>query len=428
MKTFSTIRGSILQFYQMASSQKIHTINLLIIKKPHHDTKNHTIIIISNLTNATNHQPLLFDRNASHSRPPQAVLPRMFKSLITRNSNLHNLARHSCSRHKGHYLQGHLQTSKMLYVQYRKIRNLITQSGSSGSAITCSWKSRLPGHLLTSKMLYVQYRRICYFFTQIGPKRICHNTLQETETTCSAANHQHAVCSISHSLQLKHPIGSKQICHLIILLEIKTTNSTANFQNVVCLTSHNLLLNHPIGPKWICHDSKLLLETETTNLTANFQNFVCSISHNLLLNHPIGPKRICHHSILMDIEPATFQNAVCSISQNLLLIHPIGPKRIAITYPCWRPKTLLDTRTRIFNNPNKEDNRDDADESVTETLIIPIYRAGPDERRDGDNGDGTDGDGGNGDGGNGDSGNEDSDNGDDGADGGVVADTIELDF
>ena len=113
--------------------------------------------------------------------------------------------------------------------------------------------------------------------------------------------------------------------------------------------------------------------------------------------------------------------------KNLLLIHPIGPKRIAITYP-WRPKTLLDTRTRIFNNPNKEDNRDDADESVTETLIIPIYRAGPDERRDGDHGDGTDGDGGNGDGGNGDSGNEDSDNGDDGADGGVVADTIELDF
>ena len=250
MKTFSTIRGSILQFYQMASSQKIHTINLLI-KKPHHNTKNHTIIIIiSNLTtNATNHQPLLFDRNASHSRPPQAVFPRMFKSLINRNSNLHNLARHSCSRHKGHYLQGHLQTSKMLYVQYRKIRNLITQSGSSGSAITCSWKSRLPGHLLTSKMLYVQYRRICYFFTQIGPKRICHNTLQETETTCSAANHQHAVCSISHSLQFKHPIGSKQICHLIILLEIKTTNSTANFQKVVCLISHNPLLNHPIGPK-----------------------------------------------------------------------------------------------------------------------------------------------------------------------------------
>ena len=125
----------------------------------------------------------------------------------------------------------------------------------------------------------------------------------------------------------------------------------------------------------------------------------------------------------MDIEPATFQNAVCSISQNLLLIHPIEPKRIAITYPCWRPKTLLDTRTRKFNNPNKEDNRDDVDESDTETLIIPIYRAGPDERRDGDNGDGTDGDGGNGDGGN-----EDSDNGDDGADGGVVADTIELDF
>ena len=314
MKTCSTIRGSILQFYQMASSQKIHTINL-IIKKPHHPTKNHTIIIISNLTTNATNQPLLSDRNASHSRPPQAVFPRMFQSLITRNSNLHNLARHSCSRHKGHYLQGHLQTSKMLYVQYRKIRNLITQSGSSGSsAITCSWKSRLPGHLLTSKMLYVQYRRICYFFTQIGPKRICNNTLQETETTCSAANHQHAVCSISHSLQFKHPIGSEQICHLIILLEIKTTNSTANFQNVVCL-----------------------------------------ISHSLLLNHPIGPKRICHHSILMDIEPATFQNAVCSISQNLLLIHPIGPKRIAITYP-WRPRTLLDTRAHIFNNPNKEDN------------------------------------------------------------------------
>jgi hypothetical protein len=125
----------------------------------------------------------------------------------------------------------------------------------------------------------------------------------------------------------------------------------------------------------------------------------------------------------MDIEPATFQNAVCSISQNLLLIHPIGPKRIAITYP-WRPRTLLDTRARIFNNPNKEDNRDDADESETETLINPIYRAGPDERRDGGNGDGTDGDGGNGD-----SGNEDSGNGDNGgADGGVVADTIELDF
>jgi hypothetical protein len=119
----------------------------------------------------------------------------------------------------------------------------------------------------------------------------------------------------------------------------------------------------------------------------------------------------------MDIKPATFQNAVCSISQNLLLIHPIGPKRIAITYP-WRPRTLLDTRARIFNNPNKEDYRDDADESVTETLIIPIYRAGPDEKRDGGNG--TDGDcdngdgGGNGDGGNGDSGNGDSSNGDSG--------------
>jgi hypothetical protein len=129
----------------------------------------------------------------------------------------------------------------------------------------------------------------------------------------------------------------------------------------------------------------------------------------------------------MDIEPATFQNAVCSISQNLLLIHPIGPKRIAITHP-WRPKTLLDTRTRIFNNPNKEDNRDDTDESETETLIIPIDRAGPDERRDGGNGDGTDGDCGNGDDGNGDSGNEDSGNEDGGTDGGVVADTIELDF
>ena len=204
------------------------------MQKPHHDTKNNTIIIISNLTTNATNQPLLSDKNASHSRPPQAAFPRMFKSLITRNSNLHNLARHSCSRHKGHYLQGHLQTSKMLYVQYRKIRNLITQSGSSGSsAITCSWKSRLPGHLLTSKMLYVQYRRICYLFTQIGPKQICHSILQETETTCLAANHQHDVCSISHSLQFKHPIGSEQICHLIILLEIKTTNSTANLQKVL---------------------------------------------------------------------------------------------------------------------------------------------------------------------------------------------------
>ena len=119
----------------------------------------------------------------------------------------------------------------------------------------------------------------------------------------------------------------------------------------------------------------------------------------------------------MDIEPATFQNAVCSISQNLLLIHPIGPKRIAITYP-WRPRTLLDTRARIFNNPNKEDYRDDADESVTETLIIPIYRAGPDEKRDGGNGDGTDGDCGNEDGGgNGDCGNEDSGGNGDGGNG-----------
>ena len=377
----------------MTSSQKIHTtINIIITKK-------HSIIIISHLTtNATNHQPLLFDRNASHSRPPQAVLSRIFKTV--RNPNLYNLARHSCSRHKGHYLQGHLQTSEMLYVHYRKIRNLITQSGSR--------KSRLQGHLLTSKMLYVQYRRICYFFTQIGPKRICHNTLQETEITWSAANHQHAVCSISHSLQFKHPIRPKQICHLIILLNTETTYSTANFQNVVCSISHNLLLNHPIGPKRICHHSKLLLETETTKSTANFQNLVCSISHNLLLNHPIGPKRICHHTLLMDIEPATFQNAVCSISQNLLLIHPIGPKRIAITYYCWRPR-LLDTPARIF----KEGTRD-ADESETETLSFPIYSAGPDERGDGDYGDGDYGDGDYGDGDYGDGDYGDGDYGDGG--------------
>ncbi len=50
------------------------------------------------------------------------------------------------------------------------------------------------------------------------------------------------------------------------------------------------------------------------------------------------------------------------------------------------------------------------------------------ERRDCGNGDGTDGDCGNGDDGNGDSGNEDSGKEDGGTDGGVVADTIELDF
>ncbi len=81
-------------------------------------------------------------------------------------------------------------------------------------------------------------------------------------------------------------------------------------------------------------------------------------------------------------------------------------------------KKLLGTHTRIFNNPNKEGNRVDADESETEALINPIDRAEPDESRDGGNGDDTDGDCGNGDDGNGDSGNEDSGNEDGGADGG----------
>ena len=121
------------------------------------------------------------------------------------------------------------------------------KSGQSGSAITHSRKLRPLVQLQITNMLYVQFH--------------------------------------THSLQFKHPIGSKQICHLIILLEIKTTNSTANFQNVVCLISHNLLLNHPIEPKWICHHSKLLLETETTNPTANFQNFIWYDWKNILANY-----------------------------------------------------------------------------------------------------------------------------------------------
>jgi len=107
----------------------------------------------------------------------------------------------------------------------------LPKSGQSGSAITHSRKLRPLVQLQITNMLYVQFRTLWKF---------------------------------------KHSIGSKQICHLIILLEIKTTNSTANFQNVVCLISHHLLLNHPIGLKRICHHSKLLLETETTNSTANF--------------------------------------------------------------------------------------------------------------------------------------------------------------
>ncbi len=69
---------------------------------------------------------------------------------------------------------------------------------------------------------------------------------------------------------------------------------------------------------------------------------------------------------------------------------------------------------------NKADNRDDTNESETETLIISVYRAGQHEGRDGGNGDGGNGDGGNGDGDNGDGCNADGGNGDGGnGDGGA---------
>jgi hypothetical protein len=355
MKTCSTIRGSFLQFNQTTSQKRAETA--IIITNNNNNKHNSNTTIISNLTNLTTndtHQPLLFDRKESHSRPP---LPRMFKTVLTRNSMPQNPTRHSCSRLKGHYLRGHLQTSKAMYVQYRKLCYSFTQSGQSGSAITySSWKLRLPGHLQASKLLYVQYRKICNLFTQSGQSGTAITYSWESRPQAhSTANHQHVVCSNSHYLPFNHPIGSKRICHLVILLEIETTNSTANFQNC-CSISHHLHSNHPIGPKRICHLSILLPETNetTTKSTANFQNVVCSPSHNLLLNHPIGPKQICLHSIRLEIEPATSHNAVCSISQTLLLIHPIGPKRIAITYS-WRPRPLLDTLARIFNNPNKEE-------------------------------------------------------------------------
>ena len=357
MNTCSTIRGSFLQFNQTTSQKSCTDMAetaIIITLNPNNKNHNSNTIIISNLTNLTKndtHQPLLFDRNASYSRP----LPRMLKTVITRNSSmLQNSTRHSCSRLKGHYLQGHLQTSKMMYVPCQKICNLLTQSGQSGfSVITYSWKLRLPGHLKTSE-LYVQYRKSCNLFTQSGQSRtVITYSWKLRPLAHSIANHQHAVCPSSHYLPFNHPIGSKRICHLVILLEIKTTKSTANFQNC-CSISHHLPSNHPIGPKRTCHLSTILPETdETTKSTANFQNVVCSQSHNLLLNHPIGPKQICHHSIRLEIKPATLQNVVCSISQTLLLIHPIGPKRIAITYS-WIPR-LLDTLARIFNNPNKDE-------------------------------------------------------------------------
>ena len=280
---------------------------------------------------------------------------------------LQNSTRHSCSRLKGNHLQGHLQTSKKLYVQYRKICNLFTQTGQSGFAITYSWKSRLPGHLQTSKRLYVQYRKICNLFTQSGQSGFAiAYSWKLRPPASSTANHQLTVCSISHYLPFNHPIGSKRICHLILLLKIETTESTANFQKH-CSTSHLPQFNHPIGSKRSCRRSIQFLEIETTKSTANFQNVVCSISHNLLLNKPIEPKRICHHTILLIIEPpTTSQNVVCSILQILLLIHPpTGPKRIAITY-IWRLKLLI-TLARILNYPNnKAKEIKDANELETE--------------------------------------------------------------
>ena len=372
MKTCSTIRGSFLQFNQTMSQKRCTDMETAIITNNLFNNKhnNHpNTIIISNLTKLTTndtHQSLLYDRNSIRSRPPQAVVPIFFKTVITRNAILLKSTRHPCSRLKGHHLQGHPQTSKMLYVQYRKICNLITQSGRSGTAITYSWKSTLPGHLQTSELLYVQNRKICNLITHLGRSGfpILAYSWKLKPLVSLNANRQ---CSISHYLPLNHPIGSKRICHLIILLKTEPTKSTANFQNI-CSISHHLQFNHSIGSKRICHLSKLLLETETTQSTANFQNVVCSISHNLLLNHPIGSKRICHHLILLEIEPATFQNVVCLILQNLLLIHPIGPKRIAITY-FWRPR-LLDALARIFNNPNTKEETKDADDSETETFII----------------------------------------------------------
>jgi len=382
MKTCSTTRGSFLQFNQ-ATLQKRRTVDNMetaIIKnnfnKKHNNHSN--TIIISNLTKLTTndtHQPLLHDRNSICARPPQAA-PKNFKTVITRNAIIQKSTRHPMSRLKEHHLQGHLQTSKMLYVQYRKIRNLITQSGQSGTAITYSWKSKLSGHLQTSELLHVQNRQICNLITQSGQSglAILAYSWKLKPLISLNANRQHVVCPISHYLPLNHPIGSKRICHLIILLKIETTKSTAKFQNI-CSISHYLQFNHPIGSKRICHLSKLLLETETTKSTANFQNVVCPRSHNLLLNHPIGSKRIfCHNFILLEIEPAaTFQNIVCSILQNLLLIHPIGPKRIAITYLHFLRPRLLDTLARIFNNPNTKEETKDADESETETKMQILF-------------------------------------------------------
>ena len=238
MKTCTTIRGSFLQFNQTTSQKRrtnMETAIIIIItitnnyflnkkqiNNQSNQTKQNNIIIISNLTKLTTndtHQPLLYDRNARRSRPPQAVLPKMFKTVTTRNEMLQNSTRHPCLRLKGHHLQGHLQTSNMLYVQYRKICNLFTQSGQSGfSILAYSWNSRLSGHLKTSELLYVQYRKICNLFTQSGQSgfSILAYSWKLRPPASSTANHQHVVCSISHNLPLNHPIGSKKSDYAIL--------------------------------------------------------------------------------------------------------------------------------------------------------------------------------------------------------------------